>query len=904
MPGLKTSGLNSKSFSNFLTFGNLQVVFKSLLLVMLFGSPLACQKSPTQIELTEITAAKTIEQSFLVKVNPALTTHNFGINSLEDLKLDKQQIQIQKTALEKEFLFQVSIIPQASAAMSSGLKSRIVAFRQRANKVYLLEATSGHSVTHDLPQNLVLAEFPILSETESALTIDFNQGMSHLFIASEWRGSDFDSKHYSAETEFASIPLQFAFIEDARFNQNHLIIRQVAQLTPAFGSPIPVESKYYLSPYQASENFDPTRGLENFDRLGFFETAPLQRINQDDIRFATKFNKNKKIIFAVSANTPDDFKQAVKDGILYWNQAFDSEAIQVVDAPTHVTAPDLNYNVVQWVNFDNAGFAYADAQVDPRTGETLHTQIYLTSAFAVGGKLKARFAIRNWENQLEKKQPLKNILGLRGFVTEPSCRFEMDGSFVKHLRQLIQINSNDQKILKAAQDYVREVTAHEVGHTLGLRHNFAGSLTANYTLAEREQHINNYFQKGEVSNAIIPSSSVMEYQLFEDSILTGDKIAKKAGILPYDQKAIRALYLGEFFADEEIPLFCTDSHVGTYADCARFDIGQNYLQAGRASQLGLPQSVALDLLERFIYAKAPSNGEVAQSVKKVFLPNPKRIAGEYLTPSFNLMNSLTEEFRLLSVYRAYPVVDFSNKELVTKSQNEYWENQIQINGGFSKLLSGDGTLDIDETKKIFKKLLEENKKGIGFANQEYEFSNEELAWIEARTELFFDQIKDESFLGCAQILSGKINGTAGITASLNPFIQTQITDELADFLLARALQLIFAETGDKSFVEISVPPATTNDTPKKLSVVLPTYKYNFAVRRAAAEFLKEGRSQSLIWGIMQRKILLSEVKNHGKSVLTVELDSLKPEDMPTTKAALWLQENQIIGLILAGLYFK
>lgn len=876
-----------------------------ILLFAILGSFIGCHSNQSQNSNLSVAAETSIDKSFYV-ITPPNPIKASDLNLTQDeLNLDKQQIQIQKSALEKEFLLQMSIIPQPSAAMSSGLKSRIVAFRQRGDKVYLLEAANGHSVTNDLPQNLVLAEFPILQESDTALTIDFNKGMSHLFIASEWRGSDYSSKQYSAETEFASIPLQFAFIEDARIDQNHLIIRQVAQAAPQFASPIPIETKYYLSPYRPNKNFEPTRGLETFDRLGYFETAPLQRINQDDIRYATKFDKKQKIVFAVSANTPADFRQAVKDGILYWNQAFGYEAIEVIDAPANVTAPDLNHNIVQWVNFDNAGFAYADAQVDPRTGETLHTQIYLTSAFAVGGKLKARFAIRQWEVQQEKsKQTAKSIFGLKGFVAEPGCRFETHESFINNLRILVHANSNDQKILKAAQDYVREVTAHEVGHTLGLRHNFAGSLSANYTLAERDQHIKDYYQKGEVSDSIIPSSSVMEYQLFEDSILTGDKIAKKAGALPYDQRAIHYLYLNENLADDEIPLFCTDSHVESFADCARFDIGQSYLQAGRASKLNLPQLVALDLLERFILAKAPPAGEIAQAVKKVRLPNPKRIAGSYLIPTFNLMKSLTEEFQLLSIFRGFPIVDSSNKELVIKSQQEYWTNQIHTHGAFASMIIDDGNFDIQETARIFKDLLTENKKGLGFADQEYEFTDEDIAWIESRTEFFFNQIREETLLGHTQILSGKINGTAGLTANFIPFVQSPLVDELADSLLIKARQLIFAETGEKSFIEISVPGATSTDEPKKLNVALPTYKYSFAVRKAAAEFLKEGRAQSLIWGVMQRKTLLNEIKTHNKVILTVDLDSLKPENMPNIKSAQWLQENQIIGAIVAGLYFK
>ena len=53
------------------------------------------------------------------------------------------------------------------------------------------------------------------------------------------------------------------------------------------------------------------------------------------------------------------------DGILYWNHAFGKDIVEAKKAPAGVTAPDADYNVIQWVPWDNAGFAYADDLMDP-----------------------------------------------------------------------------------------------------------------------------------------------------------------------------------------------------------------------------------------------------------------------------------------------------------------------------------------------------------------------------------------------------------------------------------------------------------------------------------------------------------------------------------------------------------
>ena len=50
-----------------------------------------------------------------------------------------------------------------------------------------------------------------------------------------------------------------------------------------------------------------------------------------------------------SANTPADYVEAVRDGILYWNRAFGTNVVRAEKAPEGVTAPDAEHNVIQWV---------------------------------------------------------------------------------------------------------------------------------------------------------------------------------------------------------------------------------------------------------------------------------------------------------------------------------------------------------------------------------------------------------------------------------------------------------------------------------------------------------------------------------------------------------------------------
>jgi hypothetical protein len=873
-----------------------------ILFVTLFGNLVACSKQSSTQSLVNVMAANNIEGSLnpiLVKETPTSTS------STEDLHLDHERVQLKISALEKEFLLQISFIEQPSVAMGSALKSRVVAFRRRGDKVYMLEATQGHSISKDLPQNLVLAEMPILSDDGTNLVIDFNKGMANIMIAGEWRASDLDGRDYNSKTEFSSIPLQFSYIEEANIEKNHLVIRQVAQAIVGKNEVMPVEIKYYLSPYRPTVGFERSQTNGDFDRMGFFETAPIQRINQDNITYAIKFNKSSPIEYAISSNTPEEYKQAVRDGILYWNQAFGDETIKVVDAPAGVTAPNLNYNIVQWIKYDTAGFAYADAQSDPRTGETLHAQIFLTSVFALGGKQDARKAILEWDKEKNIDESKgKQLMSLRGFHSGEHCQYSITKNFINSLKNLVSTNADDKKILKASQDYVREVTAHEVGHTLGLRHNFAGSLAANYEMSDRSKINQTYYETGSTPDKLITSSSVMEYQVFEEATWTGDQIAKKKGILPYDEKAIQALYFGKTFEDSEIPLFCTDSHVELFNDCERFDLGRTYVEIIKTDDDLVAKSLAQKIMNRFIGAIAPAAGNPPKSLKKVVLPNPKLTAVEFNSKAIGSLEMLEPTFKLLSIYRAYPYVSSNNESSVKESQLNYLQSELKSHGGWEQFLKDDGSILMKKAQDQFKKILQEQKQGIGFNEQEYEFNQEEIQYILNRVSSYFQEVSKEIATINTNLLDGSL-----VAIKYGKLPDHEASNDLALVLLEKARQIIFSETGEKSFYEISVvddsaPTITKSEdgkkkekeTPKmkKIMVSIPTYKYSYKNRLTAANFLNGSRSESISWGLMERKTLLKELKESTKDALTVELSTLEASDMPNIKLAQWILENKKI----------
>lgn len=148
------------------------------------------------------------------------------------------------------------------------------------------------------------------------------------------------------------------------------------------------------------------------------------------------------IIYYLDPGTPEPVRSALLEGARWWNQAFKAagykNAFRVEMLPDSAHPLDVRYNVINWVHRSTRGWSYGSSVVDPRTGEIIKGHVLL-------GSLRVRQDYLIAEGLLS---PYKEGVPPKG----------------------------EDLMLKMALARIRQLSAHEVGHTLGLAHNFAASV--------------------------------------------------------------------------------------------------------------------------------------------------------------------------------------------------------------------------------------------------------------------------------------------------------------------------------------------------------------------------------------------------------------------------------------------
>ncbi|MBD2343044.1 zinc-dependent metalloprotease [Anabaena subtropica] len=324
------------------------------------------------------------------------------------------------------------------------------------------------------------------------------------------------------------------------------------------------------------------------ERVGYFITA-YQDLSKDDrndpfVRYINRWHLEKKdpnlpisrpkkpIVFWIDNAVPLQYREAIREGVLMWNKAFLKagfiDAIEARQMPDNATwnPADIRYNTIRWINTVDGYFAMGPSRVNPLTGEILDADILVDASLV--RLLKSRYSTLVEPSQLNTRTSLSELMrnhrlcnnGLAAktnnttqqkptetngvlqrlsklasdydlcYGMEAANQFAFGAMAMSLLQNTIPTQEQLQRYI---HEYLRLIIAHEVGHTLGLRHNFRGS-----TLLSPEE-MNNQ----EISRTKGLTSSVMDYippNIAPQGTKQGDYFPDMVG--SYDEWAIEYGY--------------------------------------------------------------------------------------------------------------------------------------------------------------------------------------------------------------------------------------------------------------------------------------------------------------------------------------------------------------------------
>jgi hypothetical protein len=193
--------------------------------------------------------------------------------------------------------------------------------------------------------------------------------------------------------------------------------------------------------------FHPASGAFSSGQIDFAQ--PLDKAL--DVRWQPRFRLQldaggqviKPIVFYLDRGTPEPVRQALLDGAGWWAKAFEQagfpNGFRVELMPEGIDPMDIRYNIITWTHRDVRGWSYGNAIVDPRTGEIIKGAVNLGSQ--------------------RVRQDILIAEALMAPYDKPNASALVE------------------QALQMALARLRQLSAHEVGHTLGFAHNFAASRT-------------------------------------------------------------------------------------------------------------------------------------------------------------------------------------------------------------------------------------------------------------------------------------------------------------------------------------------------------------------------------------------------------------------------------------------
>ena len=404
------------------------------------------------------------------KDNKNITRYDGYFTFYYDNSNDKIFLEIEK--LEKEFLY-VNALSEGVGSNDIGLdrgqlgNTRVVKFIKAGNKLLLIQPNQYYrAITDNIEEKKsveqafaksILRGFRIKEVKNGKYLVDATSFFIRDAHGVMGRLSAKKQGKYTLDKSRSAINLERtkAFPKNVEFDV--MITFKGAPKGYDIRSVVPTSSSITVNQHHSfielpdnkytPRKFDPRSGSNAMSYLDY-ATPVNESIKK---RFIYRHRLEKKnpnaakseavepIIYYLDRGTPEPVRSALLDGARWWNQAFESigftNAFQVKMLPEDADLLDVRYNVIQWVHRSTRGWSYGSSVSDPRTGEII-----------------------------------------KGHVSLGSLRIRQDFLIAQALQApYANDDTSDQFALEMALARIRQLSAHEVGHTIGLAHNFAAS---------------------------------------------------------------------------------------------------------------------------------------------------------------------------------------------------------------------------------------------------------------------------------------------------------------------------------------------------------------------------------------------------------------------------------------------
>ncbi len=453
---------------------------------------------------------------------------------------------------------------------SLAMGHEIATFRVFGNELQLIADTAHYYESDVNHPGRLIHSFPILSEDATSLTVSITRGSAILATVAE--GGE-------------AAPVRSNWLRSLEYVQDGNYLLMESSIETGAGNVVEFMESVFPRDTLVPTNYEPIYNDPSVNplasRFGFLSNGGVYVADgyggKVMTAFASRFlpNAEKTIDWYVTRNAPADLLPAIQAGVEAWNRYYqemwDTDGVRFAGyLPEGVKLGDPRYNVINWDQIAEAGAAYEMQATDPLTGIQSHSLIYLPAAWLNIGYnywQKGQFSEAQGETHTSRMERLKTQMEKARFLgrsVKPHCFADLTQSLA--LKSEISPEAFAVELLKG-------VLFHEMGHALGLAHNFKGSLSFGP----------NDMGKRWNGDALPFSTSIMDYNQFQIERDAFDSIDSANGpLLEYDRQIISVLYHEGWDIEETDPVLptCEDT-VADYQTgavdplCIRYDAGQD-----------------------------------------------------------------------------------------------------------------------------------------------------------------------------------------------------------------------------------------------------------------------------------------------------------------------------------------